>query len=162
MSNFRRKMTSLSLAAVIASGTMAIIPQASFASDWMEMLKPLVQNVIVPGASMGMKKFIQREERLHPGLASKVNNTTGAYDPNSGYNASGAYDPSGTAQFFDNSSPSAGSTTTSSSDPFTTPQEPLATSSAEGAIAGSEYWAASHSASATEPAPPPPPPVATP
>jgi hypothetical protein len=159
MSNFRRKMTSLSLAAVIASGTMALIPQASFASDWMEMLKPLVQNVIVPGASMGMKKLIQREERLHPGLASKVNNANGAYDPNS---SGSAYDPSGTAQFFDGSTPAAGSTTTSSSDPFTTPQEPLATSSAEGAIAGSEYWAASHSASATEPAPPPPPPVATP
>jgi|GEM_PF-2998974 len=154
---FRQKWTSLGLAALLVTGLMSSVPQVSFANDWTDMLKPLVRDVIVPGASMGMKKLIQREQRLHPELAKTSNgSTTGA--------TSAGTTTAGMDEFF-NSSGSA-STSSSATNQFASPEEPMSnspiSSSNVGGTAGSEFWAASHSASATEPAPAPPPPVATP
>jgi len=157
---FRQKWTSLGLAALLVTGLMSSVPQVSFANDWTDMLKPLVRDVIVPGASMGMKKLIQREQRLHPELAKTSNGSTTA-------TTSAGMTTAGMDEFF-NSSGSA-SVSTSSSDTtnqFASPEEPMSnspiSSSNVGGTAGSEFWAASHSVSATEPAPAPPPPVATP
>jgi hypothetical protein len=143
----RKKWTSFSLALLMAAGLMVSVPQASHASDWVDLLKPLVKDVIVPGASMGMKKFIARQQKLHPELAN-FNNSS---DSSSSTTSSAIDD------FFNNTGSSGSSTTSSSVSEFSSPEEPISTSNA-----GSAFWETSTSASATDPAPPPPPPVATP
>jgi hypothetical protein len=41
------------------------IPGAAYAdTSWAELLKPLVKDVIVPGASAGMKKFIEKKMKV--------------------------------------------------------------------------------------------------
>jgi len=152
---FRKKLTSFSLAALFAAGVAVSVPQASFANDWMDMLKPLVKDVIVPGASMGMKKLIQREERLHPELAKFNSGSTGYTNTTS--NVSGAVD-----DFFNNSASSSTSSTTSSANEFASPEEPISSSNVSGSVVGADFWSSSTSASASDPAPAPPPPVATP
>jgi hypothetical protein len=152
----RVKITSLGLAALVAGSMLVAAPQASFASDWMDLLKPLVTNVIVPGASLGMKKFIQHEEKMHPELAGKVGGSSSSASTTS--NSSSESSGNGMDQFFDNSSATSSDSATTAS--FASPEEPISSNS-EGS-AGSAYWAASHSVSATDPAPAPPPPVATP
>lgn len=154
---FRQKWTSLGLAALLVTGLMSSIPQVSFANDWTDMLKPLVRDVIVPGASMGMKKLIQREQRLHPELAKTSNGSAAAAT------AAGTT-TAGMDEFFNSSGASSVSSTDTNQ--FASPEEPMSnspiSSSNVGGTAGSEFWAASHSVSATDPAPAPPPPVATP
>ena len=159
LNDFRQKWTSLGLAALLATGLMSSLPQVSFANDWTDMLKPLVRDVIVPGASMGMKKLIQREQRLHPELA-KTSNGSAAGAASTGTTTAGM------DEFF-NSSGASSSAFSDTTNQFASPEEPMSnspisSSNVGGSTSGADFWAVSHSASATEPAPPPPPPVATP
>lgn len=148
----RKQWTSIGLAMLIAAGLTVSAPQASQANDWVDMLKPLVKDVIVPGASMGMKKLIERQARLHPELAKFSGSA----------NSTSTASPGITDDFFNNtgstSTGSADSSATSSpAEEFSSPEEPISTSNAD-----SSFWEVSNAASATDPAPPPPPPVATP
>jgi hypothetical protein len=148
----RKKYTSMALATVMATGLMVSVPQVSLASDWMDLLKPLVKDVIVPGASMGMKKFIQHQEKLHPELAKFSGNNS---------SSSTSTTSSSMDDFFNNTGSSSSSSTSSTGNEFSSPEEPISTSNA-GSSAGASVWEATASAAATDPAPPPPPPVATP
>ena len=145
---FRLKLVSLILGLLCSLGMSTGLVQQCFASDWVDLLKPFVTNVIVPGASRGMKKFIQHEEKVHPEFSGKIDDSSTTASSLSSTDNAGN---NSTEQFFESSS----------SDPsFSSPEEPI--SSTAGSSSGSEYWAASHSSSANDPAPPPPPPVSTP
>ncbi len=144
----RLKVLPIMLSVLFASEFCVSASQQCFASDWVDLLKPLVTNVIVPGASMGMKKLIQHEERVHPELTGKLD-TKGTSA--SSLTETGKPSSTANAQFFENNVPDAS---------FSSPEEPIS-SNVNGA-SSSEYWAAVHNTSASEPAPPPPPPVSTP
>lgn len=156
---FRKKSASFALAALVATGMMTSIPQHSFANDWTDMLKPLVKDVLVPSATKGMKKLLQLEEQRHPALTQAVTGTA----PVAAYTTTATVatptatsaDSSGTAQFF--------SSSTSSSDSLSSPEEPMSTASSGAPAASASTLTASSSTSTSDSAAPaPPPPVATP
>jgi hypothetical protein len=125
---------------LVGSAT-TLVPQASYAdTSWADLLKPLVKDVIVPGASMGMKKLIERSEKKHSGSASASTTATEqSTTPDVGASASSWVDSA-----------------------FSTPEEPMSSSADVTPSTPEEpISTASNSVSSAE-APPPPPPVATP
>lgn len=139
----RNIVTVISTASIIAGSILVSCPQASYAdASWADLLKPLVKDVIVPGASMGMKKLIERNAKKH-----------------------GTSDSSSSAS----ESSTSTSSDTSWQDSFATPQEPITSSAGnneddisptpEEPMSASEHQ---YTSSAMDPASAPPPPVATP
>ncbi|WP_373531294.1 hypothetical protein [Vampirovibrio sp.] len=61
----RKLVLVMSVCALFSGGFGALAPAVSYAdASWLEMLKPLVKDVIVPGASAGMKRLIEKKMNL--------------------------------------------------------------------------------------------------
>lgn len=79
MSRFclNRKIVSVfSLFSLVFGGSSLVAPAVSYAdASWMELLKPLVKDVIVPGASAGMKKLIEKKMKLKLNSSSDTETT---------------------------------------------------------------------------------------
>lgn len=138
----RKSFISLCMVFSLVGGVFTLMPQASYAdTSWVDLLKPLVKDVIVPGASMGMKKIMERSEKKHPESTSASQSTSS---------------PSTTE--------AAGASNSSWADAaFSTPEEPMHTGSDAITPTPEEpISTASNPVSSTEEPPPPPPPVATP
>jgi hypothetical protein len=139
MSRFvnNRRIVLLYCAVSIAAGNMVLgSPQSAYADGWAELLKPLVKDVIVPGASMGMKKLMERNNKKQQSDESK------------------------------SKSEDSGSTDNSWADSaFSSPEEPISTGSGDDMIMSTPEEPISFSSQQTspmDPPPPPPPPVETP
>ncbi|MCE3235747.1 MAG: hypothetical protein K0Q50_1927 [Vampirovibrio sp.] len=139
----RKIVTVLSTASILA-GSMMAAPQASYAdASWADLLKPLVKDVIVPGASMGMKKLMERNAKKNGTAAPSTASTS-------------------------ESSSTSSNDDTSWQDSFSTPQEPTTSaSSGDDGISPTpeepmSFNEPQYSSVALDPASPPPPPVATP
>lgn len=60
---FIRKFLVTSCALSVVSVNLMMAPQIAHAdSSWVDLLKPLVKDVLVPGATMGMKKLKERND----------------------------------------------------------------------------------------------------
>lgn len=68
MSHFclsRKLVTFCSLFSLLLGGSAWLVPSVSYAdTSWLELLKPLVKDVIVPGANAGMKRLIEKKMNL--------------------------------------------------------------------------------------------------
>lgn len=61
----RKKRTIIFLLIFIASSTTLVRSNSAYAdTTWAELLKPLVKDVIVPGASAGMKKLMEKKMKV--------------------------------------------------------------------------------------------------
>lgn len=75
----RKLISGLSLFSLLVGGTPLLTPSASYAdTSWMELLKPLVKEVIVPGAEAGMKRLLEKKLKLK--LNSSDNDSTETAD----------------------------------------------------------------------------------
>lgn len=133
---FSRKVFAMFLTTLLLSGSLMMVSsQVSYAdASWADLLKPLVKDVIVPGASMGMKKLTQRMEKKKGGSTSSDSSAAATGDDGSWTNA------------------------------FASPQEPVSSSSSMDGVQGTpeEPMNTTYTSSAVDAPPPPPPPVATP
>jgi hypothetical protein len=60
----RRTFLAITTAMALLGGSLAYVPQdAHAASEWSEILKPLVKDVLIPGAKLGVKKFSERHTK---------------------------------------------------------------------------------------------------
>lgn len=61
----RKWIVGLSVFSLLFGGTSLLAPAPSYAdTSWVDILKPLVKDVIVPGANAGMKKLIEKKLKL--------------------------------------------------------------------------------------------------
>ena len=133
----RKWISGFSMFSLLIGGTCLVTPSASYAdTSWADILKPLVKDVIVPGANAGMKKLLEKK------LKVKI-------------------DPSDTSQMMD-----ADSNLNSNDSVMSMPEEPTAsssTSNTDSVMSMPEeptYSASTGSSGSTLSAPPPP--VSTP
>jgi hypothetical protein len=144
---------------LLAGNVVMNSSQPSYADgSWADLLKPLVKDVIVPGASMGMKKLTQHMQKKQADGQTST-------DPNV-MNVTSDGSTSWTDAFTSATSNTTSTTSTNSGDPFSMPEEPMSTSSSEAGMNSKpeEPMNMSYAAptSDIEPPPPPPPPVNTP
>lgn len=133
---------------LIAGGATVGTSAAHAETSWSDILKPLVKEVLLPGASMGMKKLMEHNEKKH-GVVAKA-----------------AAESTATAST--GSSSTAGSTGSNSWTEFASPQEPMPDNGSsftlpdEPTTASASTSADQHYTASIAAPPPPPPPVATP
>ncbi len=61
----RKWIVGLSVLSLVFGSTSMLAPAPSYAdTSWVDILKPLVKDVIVPGANAGMKKLIEKKLKL--------------------------------------------------------------------------------------------------
>lgn len=131
----RRMIGAMALAAILGTTWASSAPSYADTS-WVDILKPLVKDVIVPGANAGMKKLLEKKMNM------KLNNTNS--------NAS-------------TSTSTSASVTTDTM--VTMPEEPMSASNNNSDVTTSLPEEPTYQATATGPdsvAAPPPPPVTTP
>lgn len=75
---FRRQFLAVFSLVFCFSQMSLVIPDSAYAgTSWAEILKPLVKDVIVPGASAGMKKLIEKKMKVKLDNPSDVSTTPG-------------------------------------------------------------------------------------
>lgn len=154
----RKLISGLSLFSLLVGGTPLVTPSASYAdTSWMELLKPLVKEVIVPGAEAGMKRLLEKKLKLKLDSSDNTSETADTYNmdnmmsmPEEPTAASTPWDNNGDMMSMPEEPMSASTTSDGSGDMMSMPEEPVSSSSATIADATSSELAA------------PPPPVETP
>jgi hypothetical protein len=60
---FKTRFLAMGVAALLAGNLMIAIPAASYADDWGDILKPLLKDVLVPGAKLGVQKWAEHQQK---------------------------------------------------------------------------------------------------